>query len=33
MTVAHVHGVLTDTEVDRARRRLLKLAKFKEAKK
>jgi hypothetical protein len=33
LTRAHIHGVLTDTEVDRARRRLLNLAKFKEAKK
>lgn len=33
LTRAHIMNVLTDAEIDRARRRLLKLAKFKEVKK
>ena len=32
LTLAHIHGVLTDSEIDRARRRLLKAAKLTPAK-
>lgn len=28
LTLAHIHGMLTDSEIDRARHRLLKAAKF-----
>ena len=28
LTLAHIHGCLTDSEIDRARNRLLKAAKF-----
>lgn len=28
LTLAHIHGCLTDSEIDRARARLLKAAKF-----
>lgn len=31
LTLAHIHGVLTDSEIDRARARLLKAAKFAKA--
>ena len=30
--LAHIHGILTDSEIDRARRRLLKEAKLRRAK-
>ena len=31
LTLAHIHGVLTDIEIDRARARLLKAARFAKA--
>ena len=31
LTMAHIHGCLTDSEIDRARHRLLKAAKFAKA--
>lgn len=31
LVLAYIHGTLTDSELDRARRRLLKAAKFKQA--
>lgn len=32
LTLAHIHGVLTDSEIDRARARLFRAAKFTMAK-
>lgn len=31
ITLAHIHGMLTDAETDRARRRLIRVAKFQRA--
>ena len=31
LTLAHIHGILTDSEIDRARARLLKTANFAKA--